>query len=312
MQGLTEVLFRRSYEQCFPHAIACAVSPFISLTHGNLADAWKKIGDVLPENNEHSIAVVPQVLGREADEFVQLANRLAAVGHGEVNWNIGCPMRRVAGKHRGSGILPYPDEIRAILDHVVPRLQGIRLSVKMRLGHVDRNEIFRIIPILNAYPLASVTIHPRTGKQQYTGAVDLDTFGRALEQLRHPVIYNGDLCTSGDCAAIRNRFPQVADLMIGRGILYDPLLPLKIAGVDVGTAEQQRRHARLFVDTLYTNILTACPCDEARIRKIKEYWTLLYRSLGLTEATARHLLHAPTLSEVFAELHKVEKMVEAQ
>ena len=47
MQGLTELLFRRVYEQCFPRVFDLAVSPFLSLTHGNLADAWKKIVDEL-------------------------------------------------------------------------------------------------------------------------------------------------------------------------------------------------------------------------------------------------------------------------
>ena len=55
MQGLTELLFRRAYEQVFPHALDVAVSPFISLTHGSLKDALKKISDVLPENNLGSI-----------------------------------------------------------------------------------------------------------------------------------------------------------------------------------------------------------------------------------------------------------------
>lgn len=74
MQGLTELLFRRVYNRCYPGAFDYAVSPFLSLTHGNLKVADKKIEDVLPALNAGSIPIVPQLLGHEPDEFVDLAN----------------------------------------------------------------------------------------------------------------------------------------------------------------------------------------------------------------------------------------------
>ena len=107
MQGLTELMFRKVYHRCFPGALDYAISPFLSLTHGNLTEAWEKIDDVLPEPNRDSIPVIPQILGKEPVEFIDLANRLFDIGYTEINWNIGCPMRRVTAKHRGSGILPY-------------------------------------------------------------------------------------------------------------------------------------------------------------------------------------------------------------
>jgi|GEM_PF-198419 len=227
MQGLTELLFRRAFERAFPGAFDYAVSPFISLTHGNLRDAEKKIDDVLPERNRGSMRVVPQILGHEVGEFVDLANRLYDLGYEEVNWNIGCPMRRVAGKHRGSGILPYPEEVRAVLEGVV-RAMRPRLSVKMRLGYRSANEIDSIVPILNDYPLANVTIHPRIGKQMYSGTPDLKRFAEVLPMLKHKVIYNGDICSLYDYERIRRMFPTVKDVMIGRGVLYNPLLPIEI------------------------------------------------------------------------------------
>ena len=305
MQGLTELLFRKAYHQCFPGALDLAVSPFLSLTHGNLADAWKKIDDVLPEPNQDSIPVIPQILGKEPEEFVELANRLHQVGYSEVNWNIGCPMRRVTAKHRGSGILPYPDEVRAILDHVVPRLRP-RLSVKMRLGLHSPDEIFALLPVLNAYPLASVTIHPRTGRQQYTGQVLLNTFQQVYRQFRAPVVYNGDLCTPADYRRLRQRFPEVQHHMIGRGVLYDPLLPLKIKGIIAPDDRQQSlAAARLFIQTLLAAILARPVPDESKMRKIKEYWCLLSRSLPLTEQQARSVLHATNLTDTLSTLRSL-------
>ena len=296
MQGLTEVMFRRVYEECFPGAIALAVSPFLSLTHGNLADAWDKIEDVLPENNVGSIPVIPQILGKEPDEFIALGNRLYELGYSELNWNMGCPMRKVAAKHRGSGILPYPDEVRSILDNVLPHLKP-RLSVKVRLGLKSADDIFRLIPVLNDYPLASVTVHPRLGRQQYNGHPDLDTFARVLPMLKAPVVYNGDIVTGADARGIRERFPSVADLMVGRGVLYRPTLPLDIADPDRDTSNDLRLAAH-FIERLVQEILSTMPTDQARIRKIKEYWCLVWKSLPISEMQARQVLHQEKLTIV--------------
>lgn len=295
MQGLTEVLMRRVYEECFPGAFQTAVAPFISLTHGPLNNLTK-MADVMPDNNRGAMAVVPQILGKEPDEFVQVAERLSEWGYREVNWNMGCPMRMVAAKHRGSGLLPYPDEVRAILDRVVPRLP-MALSVKVRLGLKSSDEIFKIVEVLNDYPIQSVTIHPRLGRQQYTGVPDMDTFGQVLPLVKHPVVYNGDICTRNDAIRIRTKYPQVADLMIGRGVFYRPTLPLEIAS-NSNAEESYPPAARHFIVRLMEEIDRCIPSEESRIRKKKEYWCLLWKSLPISEIQARGVLRERNLQAV--------------
>lgn len=298
MQGLTEVLFRRVYEECFPGAIRLSVSPFISLTH-NLQHSKGKakeslLADVLPENNIGSIPVVPQILGKEPEEFVEMSNILYDLGYREMNWNIGCPMRNITGKHRGSGILPYPDEVRKILDTTVPRTK-LQLSVKMRIGLRSKDEIFALIPILNDYPLSSVTIHPRTGRQQYTGVPDLDTFGEALHLIKHPVIYNGDIRTPDDARRIKVRFPEVSDIMVGRGVLYRPTLPLELNG---HCPDFTTKLASRFINRLMEEIKTTLPTEQSILRKTKEYWSLLWKSLPISEMQAREVLRAQQFTVV--------------
>lgn len=301
MQGLTELMFRKVYHLCFPGALDFAISPFLSLTHGNLSEAWKKIDDVLPEPNHDSIPVIPQILGKEPVEFIELANRLYDIGYDEINWNIGCPMRRVTAKHRGSGILPYPDDVDNILSQIIPHLKP-RLSIKMRLGLQSPDEIFKLIPILNDYPLHNITIHPRTGRQQYSGQVDLDTFGRALPLIHHKVIYNGDICTPADYHRISQRFPSIHDFMLGRGILYDPLLPLKIRN---STTVDDLNATLHFVQHLLDAIQALPIREESRMRKTKEYWCLIRRSLPITEQQALTVLHAQTPDETNARIHSL-------
>lgn len=302
MQGLTEVMYRRVYSHCFPEAIDSAVSPFLSLTHGNLEAACKKIDDVLPEVNTGLMPVVPQILGRETDEFVALANRLSDLGYTEVNWNIGCPVRRVAHKHRGSGILPYPQEVAEILESVLPRLK-CRLSVKMRLGYADSEEIFRLIPILNQFPLASVIVHPRTGLQQYGGSVDMDTFRRVVPLLLAPVVYNGDINSVAQYMSIRQEFHKLQGIMIGRGIVRDPTLPLQIRAAEgtlpshlsTDNLPQQRRDMQM---ELLTAIAESPISMEAKTRKAKEYWCLTADGFGLDASQRRSVLLKRTFGEV--------------
>lgn len=297
MQGLTELLFRRVYEECFPGAIRLAVTPFLSLTHNlhNLLNDKSQsttlrnyLRDVLPEANEGSIPITPQILGKEPEEFIALGNRLYDMGYSEVNWNIGCPMRNITGKHRGSGILPYPEEVRAVLDAVIPELKP-KLSIKMRIGLRQKEEIMALVPVLNNYPLASVTIHPRLGRQQYTGVPDMETFGQVLPLIKHPVIYNGDIRTAADIQQIKEMYPKVSDIMVGRGILYTPTLPL--GKIDMKLTKQ-------FIGRLMEEIRQTAPTEESALRKTKEYWCMLWRALTISEAEARKVLREQELTAV--------------
>ena len=305
MQGLTELLFRRVYEECFPGAIRLAVTPFLSLTHNLhnlLADGAQSstlrhfMRDVLPEANKGSIPITPQILGKEPDEFIALGNRLYDMGYGEVNWNIGCPMRNITGKHRGSGILPYPDEVRAVLDAVIPELKP-KLSIKMRIGLRQKEDIFALVPVLNDYPLASITIHPRLGRQQYTGVPDMETFGQVLPLIKHPVIYNGDITSVADVQRIKEKYPAVADIMVGRGILYRPTLPLEIEGQPM-SEEDRLQATKHFIRRMNEEIRKTAPSDESAIRKTKEYWCMLWRGLPISEAEARKVLREQELTSV--------------
>ena len=107
-------------------------------------------------------------------DFINLAVRLFDLGYMSVNWNLGCPFPMVAKKKRGSGLLPYPENIDAFLEKTVSSIPN-RLSIKTRLGRRHINEIFKLMPIFNQYPLEEIIIHPRTGKQMYDGKTDLDT-----------------------------------------------------------------------------------------------------------------------------------------
>jgi len=225
MKGFTDHLFRTAFADHFG-GFDLAVAPFITTKQGHrIKKSYVK--DVLPENNTR-MPVIPQILSKTAGDFIILANYLYDLGYETVNWNLGCPYPMVANKQRGSGMLPYTDRIHSFLDRVIPHLGG-SLSIKMRLGWKEKTDIFRLLPVLDQYPLSEVIIHPRTGIQRYEGTVDLQAFEDCLSAIRHPVVYNGDIRTMDDFRHLSRRFDPVQAWMIGRWCIADPFLPLHIS-----------------------------------------------------------------------------------
>ena len=108
IRGLTDALFRDTFSRHFG-GFDAAVAPFISPQKKSLYED-KMIRDVLPANNT-TLPVVPQLLHTDPEDFLVLARRLADLGYTHINWNLGCPAPMVARKKRGSGLLPYPEEI---------------------------------------------------------------------------------------------------------------------------------------------------------------------------------------------------------
>jgi tRNA-dihydrouridine synthase B len=224
LKGFTDHLFRSAFADHFG-GFDLAVAPFISTKQGHRI---KKtfVKDVLPENNTR-LPVIPQILSKTPGDFIILANYLYDLGYDGVNWNLGCPYPMVANKQRGSGMLPYTDRIHSFLERVIPHLNG-SLSIKLRLGWKEKGDIFRLIPILDQYPLSEIIIHPRTGLQRYEGTVDLQAFEDCLAATRHTVVYNGDIRTIKDFKRLSQRFQSVQGWMIGRWCIADPFLPLGI------------------------------------------------------------------------------------
>lgn len=246
MKGFTDHLFRSAFADHFG-GFDLAVAPFIASKPDHRIKR-KYVKDVLPENNTR-MPVVPQILSKTAADFIVLANYLYDLGYDTVNWNLGCPYPMVANKKRGSGMLPYTDRIRTFLDKVIHEIHG-SLSIKVRLGWKENTDIFRLLPVIDQYPLSEIIIHPRTGLQRYQGSVDLDAFEDCLAVIRHPVVYNGDIRTVGDFRRLSRRFDRVHAWMIGRWCLADPFLPGRIAtGADDipdKIYRMQRFHEALF------------------------------------------------------------------
>ena len=244
---------------------------------------------ILPENNP-GIRLIPQILTRDAEDFLKWERDMRAFGYTELNINIGCPSGTVVSKDRGAGFLRHPEKIDAFLCGVFEKTE-CSVSVKTRLGMDSAEEFDRILEVYNKYPLKELIIHARTGAEVYSGIPHRDIYEAAVKKSRNPVVYNGDIWTVDDAEKI----DAATDcLMLGRGMVADPALIRKLRG----GAPMQAEELTVFLETLEREYLSCDPDPAHTVSRMKEVWTLLQRQFPDHPKEVRQLMKAARLEEL--------------
>ena len=272
LQGYTDAIYRSAHARIFG-GIASYYTPFVRLEHG---DFRRKDVRELDADNNRGVNLTPQLIASTPEKILRILALFIEKGYKNVDINLGCPFPTLAKRHNGAGLLPYPDEVKALLMAAIEAHPEIQFSVKMRLGWEDANECMALLPLLNSLPLSHITMHPRLGKQQYKGEVDLEAFQRFYAECEKPLIYNGDLLTLDDINTISNRFPRLGGLMIGRGLLANPALAIEYQqGAPLSLKEKIEKIRLLHADVFsqYGNLLEGG--DLRLLTKMRTFWEYL-------------------------------------
>ena len=272
LQGYTDAIYRSAHARIFG-GIASYYTPFVRLEHG---DFRRKDVRELDADNNRGVNLTPQLIASTPEKILRILALFIEKGYKNVDINLGCPFPTLAKRHNGAGLLPYPDEVKALLMAAFEAHPEIQFSVKMRLGWEDANECMALLPLLNSLPLSHITMHPRLGKQQYKGEVDLEAFQRFYAECEKPLIYNGDLLTLDDIDTISNRFPRLSGLMIGRGLLANPALAIEYQqGASLSPKEKIEKIRLLHADVFsqYGNLLEGG--DLQLLTKMRTFWEYL-------------------------------------
>jgi nifR3 family TIM-barrel protein len=174
-------------------------------------------------NEERPVAI--QIYGRDAASMVEAAKICEDAKPDILDINFGCPVKKVAGKGAGSGMLKTPELMLDITREVVKAV-NIPVTVKTRLGwDSDSKIIVELAEKLQDAGIQALTIHGRTRSQMYTGEADWTLIGEVKNNPRMyiPIIGNGDITGPQIC---RQRFDEtgVDAVMIGRGSIGCPWL----------------------------------------------------------------------------------------
>lgn len=267
VKGITDRTFRRVFAASF-NGIDAAVAPFITAS-----DTDKKLKD-LKSSADDKFRTIPQILAKSEEQFITLAQKLSDDGSDEINWNLGCPFKKVLDKGEGAALLKSPDAIEKFLDTICSASLP-PISVKMRLGFNDPGEICPVIERLNKYPLKKIIIHPRTAAQMYEGNINITAFLDALRQSVHKVVYNGDIIHFTDINYLYEQTGELHGWMIGRGLLINPLLAEEINSGKIAVPDEKIKRIKQFVDTLFNEYQSELQSSAHVLDKMHGVWNYL-------------------------------------
>ena len=291
-QGITDAPFRNVFKRHFG-GVDKYYTPFFTGIHKEEHAKNLQGEEIDPQCNDVE-TLTPQILSTDAEEILRFAKQCQQLGYKEINLNMGCPFPRVANKKRGSGLLPYPDKVEAMLERIFDGID-IKFSVKCRLGYFNPEEIDAIIPIFNKYPLSELIIHPRIGKQLYKGEADVERFKTLIPYINAPLVYNGDIVSVESFERIREMVQPVNQFMLGRGILTNPFLAEEIKGHDVPDDKTNRLHA--YVIGLYDDRLRHAGGSPKVLGRMKELWSYLMNSFEEPQVVWRKIKKLNSLKD---------------
>lgn len=217
MEDVTDISFRLL---CKEFGADMVYTEFISsdalIRHINKTKAKLEVS-----NEERPVAM--QIYGKEVDAMVEAARICEEARPDILDLNFGCPVKKVASKGAGAGMLRNPSQMLAITREVVKAVR-IPVTVKTRLGwDNDSKIIVDLAEQLQDCGIAALTIHGRTRAQMYSGEADWTLIGEVKNnpRMKIPVIGNGDLNSPEKCRETFDRF-GVDAVMVGRASIGCP------------------------------------------------------------------------------------------
>ena len=217
LRGVTIRAFRETFAAAIREAgFAGAFAPFIPANPGIRVND-RLLADIQPFPNEAAptLPLVPQVITKHPDAMRTLLRAFRERGFDRADLNAGCPFPMIVRRGRGSGLLRTPDVLESLLAAGCEEMGPGKFSLKVRLGVESPDDLRALLPRINRYPLAALTVHARTARQMYGGEVDRTRFAEILAESTNPVIYNGD-AELGRLDEVPN---GVAGVMVGRAFV---------------------------------------------------------------------------------------------
>lgn len=235
MEDVTDQAFRLL---CKEFGASMVYSEFVS-ADALIRNINRSLEKIRVDDRERPVAI--QIYGRDAESMVEAARMVESEAHPDIlDINFGCPVKKVAGKGAGAGMLRTPQLMLDITREVVKAVK-IPVTVKTRLGwdvpslynmpaewtSVPEGKAFllELAERLQDCGIEALTIHGRTRSQMYQGEADWTLIGevKANPRIHIPIIGNGDICTAEQTAAAFDRY-GVDAVMIGRATFGQPWL----------------------------------------------------------------------------------------
>lgn len=277
----------------------------------NIAATTRKL-NIRPAERPAAI----QIYGRDTQSMVEAARIVEQAQPDVIDINFGCPVKKVAGKGAGAGMLRDIPKMLEITSAVVKAV-NIPVTVKTRTGwDADHRIIATLAEQLQDCGIKALTVHGRTRAQMYTGRADWEIIARVKEnpRLTIPLIGNGDITTGQEAREAFDRY-GVDGVMVGRASIGAPWIFRSMKAAITGEDEPMITDAEKFAILRRQITESIERIDEYRgILHIRRHLAAspLFKGIANFRDTRIAMLRASTYDELSAILNQVEEQLSTQ
>ena len=237
MAGVSVQAFRRQGRRFGAGLVCSEMVSCAGLSHQN----ERTLGYLRIAADEHPLAV--QIFGSEPPLMAEAARMVEEAGADIIDVNFGCPVRKVTKTGAGANCLNEPERACAIVESVASAV-SLPISVKMRRGIENGSRrCLEIGPQLVDAGAASLTLHPRSARQMYTGEADHSLTAELVELVDVPVVASGDIVSRARAQSVLATTGAEA-VMVGRAAQGNPWALSQIMG-DEGEPSREEVVAEL-------------------------------------------------------------------
>lgn len=299
MEDVTDAEFRRT---CKKFGADMVYTEFVS-SDALVREVDRTRQKLAISDDERPVAI--QIYGKHVDAMVEAARICEAARPDILDLNFGCPVKKVAGKGAGAGLLQDIPKMLEITREVV-RAVSLPVTVKTRLGWDEGSKcIVTLAEQLQDCGVAAITIHGRTRAQMYTGTADWSLIGAVKDNPRMhiPVIGNGDIDSPERAMEAFDRY-GVDAVMIGRASIGRPWIFEEVKHYLATGIRPEPHPLGFYVDVLKQETLQSIArLDERRgIIHIRRHlaMTPLFKGIPNFRETRIAMLRTESVDELFA------------
>jgi tRNA-dihydrouridine synthase B len=240
MAGVSVQAFRRQGRRFGTGLVCSEMVSCAGIEHRN----ERTLGYLRVARDEHPLAI--QIFGSEPSVMAEAARMVEAAGADLVDINFGCPVRKVTKTGAGATLLEDPLRAQAIVAAVSGAV-SVPVSVKMRRGLENgARTCLELGPRLVEAGAATLTLHPRSAKQMYTGEADHRLTAELVERVDVPVVASGDITSNGRAREVLGATGAAA-VMVGRAAQGNPWAVSEILDGDATEPSREEVVAELLL-----------------------------------------------------------------
>lgn len=303
MDDITDMPFR---QLCKEFGADLLITEFIASEALN-RDAEKSLRKMRFTPGQRPLGI--QIFGADEDELLRCLEVVEQAEPDFIDINWGCPVRKVAGKGAGSGILQDIPKMLRITESIVKKAH-LPVTVKTRLGYnADSMMVTDFAEALQDTGIAALSIHGRTKNQMYTGSADWTMIGEVKNNPRMhiPIFGNGDVTTAAQALDSKRRY-GVDGILIGRAAIGNPWIFEQCVRLFHGEQEREvsvaervkvcRRHLQMAIDF---------KGERTAIFEMRKHYGNYFRGLYNFKPFRLALVATPTAEATFEVLDRIKE-----